>query len=592
MTINARRIRTALICTTMLLVATPLASSPTKHASSDQWYLNPILAGDWSDPDPIRVGEDFYMTASSLANVPGLPILHSKDLVHWTIIGHALEKLEPEGHFRTPRKGGGVWAPSIRFHDGLFRIYYPDPDYGIFLVTAKNPAGPWSAPTLVDASRGAIDPTPFWDEDGSGWLVHGWARSRAGFANRLTLKRLAPDGRRTIGAGITIIDGETLPPVATSIGTVPWGTVEGPKLYKRNGYYYVFAPAGGVKPGWQAVFRSRSLTGPYEGRDVLDQGATAVNGPHQGAWVDTGTGEDWFLHFQDTDSYGRRVHLQPMVWRDDWPVIGRDADGDGRGEPVSCHRAPRTLARSLETVQASDAFSLPRLSPAWQWSSNPAADWASLSARPGWLRLSAVPGSANAYENGAILVQKLPALAFDATAKIEFAPLRVGEAAGLGLFGDSYGWIGLEHDSDGDRLVQRRRDEANSGGAEVVVSRPWQSTKVWLRVSVRPRIVAIPPPPEDAPWPSKARRYIAETRFSYSMDGVRYEPLGEPFMARQGRWVGAQLGIFGLARSGTPAFAATSNGHVDVDSFEVATTETASDAHERSACGSGRGQRR
>ncbi|HWU12462.1 MAG TPA: family 43 glycosylhydrolase, partial [Caulobacter sp.] len=148
----------------------------------DGTYRNPVLAGDYSDPDVVRVGETYYLTASSFTNVPGLPILKSMDLVNWTLIGHALPWITPVAHHATPRRGGGVWAPAIRHHDGKFMIYYPDPDFGIFLVTATDPAGPWSAPVLVDDSKGAIDPAPFWDDDGQGWLVHGWARSRAGIA--------------------------------------------------------------------------------------------------------------------------------------------------------------------------------------------------------------------------------------------------------------------------------------------------------------------------------------------------------------------------------------------------------------------------
>jgi beta-xylosidase len=535
----------------------------------DGRYQNPVLPGDWSDPDVVRVGEDFYLTASSFANVPGLPILHSKDLVNWTIIGHALKRNVPNDHFRTPRRGGGVWAPAIRHHRGKFMIYYPDPDFGIFLVTATNPAGPWTKPVLVDASKGAIDPAPFWDEHGTGWLAMAWAKSRAGINNRITLKRLNADGTKTVGAGTVIIDADKLGPATTSIGPLPWETLEGPKIYKHGGWYYVFAPAGGVKPGWQGVFRSRSIMGPYEGRNVLDQGRTDINGPHQGGWVRTAAGEDWFLHFQDTDSYGRRVHLQPMSWKDGWPVIGADPDGDGRGEPVLTHRKPRTVPQPVRWPQTDDRFD-GRLSLAWQWNSNPGEDWADLRARPGWLRLKSVSGSANLYENGAVLTQKLPAPAFTATTRLEFKPVRVGEQAGLTMFGYDYGWIGLRNGADGVRLVQVTRVGSHEGKAERETENIAAPVgPIHLRLSAVPVTVAVAPPGENGGWPSKAREIHAQVQFSYSTDGKIFTPFGEAFQSRFSRWVGAQMGLFASAPTGTPANIATTVGYADWDSFVV-----------------------
>src|SRR5207248_1017753 len=157
-------------------------------------------------------------------------------------------------------------------------------------------------------------PCPFWDDDGQAYLIHGWAKSRAGISNLLTLLKLDASAAKPIDEGQVIIDANKLE---------GWRTLEGPKLYKRGGYYYVFAPAGGVTEGYQAVFRSKNILGPYESRIVLEQGKSPVNGPHQGAWVDTPSGENWFLHFQDKGPYGRVVHLQPMSWRDDgWPAMG------------------------------------------------------------------------------------------------------------------------------------------------------------------------------------------------------------------------------------------------------------------------------
>jgi beta-xylosidase len=548
-------------------------SGPIPFAADqgDGTYRNPVLAGDYSDPDVVRVDDTYYLTASSFTNVPGLPILKSTDLVNWTLIGHALPRITPAAHHATPRRGGGVWAPAIRHRDDKFLIYYPDPDLGIFLVTASDPAGPWSEPVLVDDSKGAIDPAPFWDDDGQGWLVHGWAGSRAGFSNVITARRLNAAGDKTVGEPATLIDGAKLPDTSTSFGPSPWFTTEGPKLYKHDGWYYVFAPAGSVKGGWQGVFRSRALLGPYEGRNVLDQGKTQINGPHQGAWVVTPKGEDWFLHFQDTDSYGRRVWLEPMVWKNGWPVIGEDRDGDGRGEPVLRWRKPKVDKPGAPTaIQADDTFD-GALSPAWQWNANPGDDWSSLTARPGALRLKSISSPENLGEAGALLTQKLPGPSFSATTRIVFAPKAVGERAGLVMFGADYAWIGLEKTADGVRLVRVDRVGADAFKPEqVTVGLTQAPASVYLKLSASPVTVAEPPPNFPHYAPSMLRSIHARVVFSYSLDGLTYTPLGEPFVSKPGRWVGAQMGVFSQAAAGRPAYTATRIGWTDVEAFEVA----------------------
>ena len=566
--------RRSILAALALLAASPGFAAEPQRAwlpdLGDGTYRNPVLAGDYSDPDVVRVGSYYYLTASSFTNTPGLPILRSTDLVNWTLIGHALTDIPPVAHHMAPRRGGGVWAPAIRHHGGKFMIYYPDPDFGVFLVTAKDPAGPWSRPVLVDDAKGMIDPAPFWDDDGQGWMVHGWARSRAGFANVISLRRLNAAGDKAVGERIKIIEPDNLPPVKTSRGPFPWMTTEGPKLYKRDGWYYVFAPSGSVKGGWQGVFRARKLTGPWEGRDVLDQGKTEVNGPHQGAWVTTPTGEDWFLHFQDTDSYGRRVWLQPMVWKGGWPVIGADADGDGIGEPVLTHKKPRSAVASAITAPVdSDAFE-GKLNLGWQWNSNAQADWADLKASPGKLRLKSISGSENLWETGALLTQKLPAERFTATTRLTLAPRAVGEQAGLLMFGADYAWIGLRNGKDGLSLVRVDRLGADAFQAqrETIVLDKAPDT-VWLRLSAEPVTVAEPPPGFTPYWPSMLRAIQAKVTFSYSLDGVTFQPVGAPFVSKPGRWVGAQVGLFAQAPTGTPSNTSTRIGWADVEDFRI-----------------------
>ena len=240
--------------------------------NGDGTYSNPILFSDYSDPDVIRAGDDFFMTASSFSNVPGLPILHSRDLVHWKVINYALPRI-PEFRYENPVHGCGVWAPAIRQHGGKFYIYFPMPDEGIYVTTADDPAGEWSDPVNIRPGAGWIDPCPLWDDDGRAYLVNALAGSRAHRKSVLNISEMAPDGMSLISGPELVFDGE-----ATGNPTV-----EGPKLYKRGGWYYIFAPAGSVKQGWQLVLRSRNIYGPYEYRTVLHQGNTKVNGPHQGA---------------------------------------------------------------------------------------------------------------------------------------------------------------------------------------------------------------------------------------------------------------------------------------------------------------------
>jgi len=243
------------------------ATSQESHVSKvwvadngDGTYKNPVIHADYSDPDAIRVGDDYYLVSSSFNHAPGLPILHSKDLVNWTIIGHALKRQPPFDHFSAVQHGNGVWAPSIRYHNNEFYIYYPDPDFGIYLSKAKTITGPWSDPVLVEPGKGLIDPCPLWDDNGKVYLAHAYAGSRASIKSIIVVKQMNADGTQTIDDGMMVYDGHDMDP-----------TIEGPKFYKRNGWYYIFAPAGGVSTGWQLVLRSKNIYGPYERKVVMDQ---------------------------------------------------------------------------------------------------------------------------------------------------------------------------------------------------------------------------------------------------------------------------------------------------------------------------------
>lgn len=500
----------------------------------DGTYKNPVLFADYSDPDAIRVGDDFYMVASSFACTPGLPILRSKDLVNWKLIGHAFQNY-PVPEFATPQHGKGVWAPALREHKGTFYIYFGDPDHGVFVTRAKDPAGPWSTPECIRPAKGWIDTCPLWDDDGQVYMVHAWAKSRAGFNSIMTINRLSPDGMKVLDEGTNVFDGRTNHP-----------TIEGPKLYKRNGFYYIFAPAGGVRKGWQTVLRSTNIMGPYDDRIVLEQGSTNINGPHQGAWVQTKSGEDWFLHFQDKGAYGRIVHLQPMKWVDNWPVMGADPDGDGQGEPVGSFKKPNVgKSWPVEVPQTTDEFDSAALGLQWQWQANHRDDWYSLQARPGWLRLNSVPLPApgvNLWPVPNLLLQKLPAESFSATTKLDFSRLGVGEKAGLVAMGPDYAYVAVERTAKGVRLFKVTCKEAPEQKPETVEAEAaCAGDTVYLRVRVSAGAVC---------------------EFSWSNDGKKFTTLGQPLAARDGSWIGAKVGLFCLS-SGK----AEKPGHADFDWF-------------------------
>jgi beta-xylosidase len=502
-------------------------------------YKNPVIDADYSDPDAIRVGDTFYLVSSSFDAVPGLPILQSKDLVNWTIIGHALKRQPPFDHFAKTQHGNGVWAPSIRFHNNEFYIYYPDPDFGIYLTKAKNPAGPWTAPVLVEGGKGLIDPCPLWDDDGKVYLAHAYAGSRAGIKSIIVVKKMNEAGDKVIDEGKLVYDGHELDP-----------TIEGPKFYKRNGFYYIFAPGGGVSTGWQTVLRSKSIYGPYERKVVMDEGKSKINGPHQGAWVTTPKGDDWFLHFQDKGAYGRVVHLQPMKWVNDWPVIGVDSDGNGIGEPVLTYQKPITLPQlKMITPLESDEFNGNDLGLQWQWQANPIATWSFLNPTKGTLRLysAKIPDSAkNLWEVPNVLMQKFPTEVFTATTKLSFTPNTKieNEKAGLVVMGLSYASISLKSKKDGIYVVYSLCKNAEKGKAEneQILSK-LSGKEIYLRASVNKGAVC---------------------QFSYSTDGINFTDVKDSFIAEPGKWIGAKLGLFCVRDQQI-----NDSGYLDVDWFRV-----------------------
>lgn len=539
----------------LMMLALPMAA--LAQYKSQVWspdngngtYTNPVINADYSDPDVCVAGEDYYLTASSFNCIPGLPILHSKDLVNWEIVGHAVKELEPKQEFDRPSHGNGIWAPSIRYHNGEFYIYWGDPDYGVFMVKTKDPAGEWSKPLCVIPGKGLIDTTPLWDDDGRCYLVNAYANSRSRFASVIAIRELSADGTKPIGNPVIIYDGN---------GTES-RTCEGPKIYKRDGWYWVMFPAGGVPTGFQVAMRSKSPFGPYESKVVLAQGKTKINGPHQGAWVHTKFGEDWFLHFQDKEAYGRVVHLQPVTWKDNWPVMGIDKDGDYCGEPVTTYRKPKTLGKvQVVNPAESDEFSDTRLGLQWQWHANYNETFGMPTAF-GSYRVYTHKVSEkfqNLWEVPNLLLQKTPADKFTATTKIRFTSKDKNQTGGLLMMGLDYSGLVVKRVGNDFQLLQISCKSADKGkpqteqliatlkptAVDQIDYQPGTHIDIYMRMSVND----------------------GKMHFSYSLDGKKYTKCGTEFTMREGKWIGAKIGFVAYEPGQK-----TNRGWIDADWFRV-----------------------
>ena len=512
-------------------------------------YTNPVINADYSDPDACAVGEDYYLTASSFNCIPGLPILHSKDLVNWEIIGHALKTQYPTEEFDKPSHGNGVWAPSIRYHNGEFYIYWGDPDHGVMMVKTKDPAGEWSKPLCVIPGKGMIDTTPLWDDDGRCYLTYAYANSRSRFASVIVVRELSADGTKAIGDPVIVFDGN---------GT-DCRTSEGPKFYKREGWYWIMFPAGGVPTGFQVAMRSKNVYGPYESKIVLAQGKSDVNGPHQGAWVHTALGEDWFLHFQDKGCYGRVVHLQPVTWKDNWPVMGVDKDGDYCGDPVTTYRKPKTSAGvKIQNPVESDEFNSPFIGKQWQWHAN----YSQMFGMPtafGTFRIYTHKLSenfVNLWEVPNLMLQKTPADKFTATAKVRFTSKDQNQFGGLIMMGLDYSALVVKRVGDEFQLQQVTCKSADKGKPETVnVIATLKPTSVDT-VDYQPGIH------EDIYLRMKVDG--GKCRFYYSLDGKKFKVAGAEFAMREGKWIGAKIGFVAAEPAGK-----ANRGWIDADWFRI-----------------------
>ena len=488
-----------LSCRTYPPSTAPNRSRKAWGDTGDGYYRNPALLADYSDPDAIRVGDRYYMVASDF-HFMGMQVLESADLVNWKLLSQIYSRFDLPGWDTNEHYAGGSWAPSIRYHDGRFYVYFCTPDEGLFMSSAADPAGPWDPLHCVKAVYHWEDPCPFWDEDGQAYLGHSlWG------AGSIILHKMSPDGRELLDDGVTVYRG----PVA-----------EGTKIHKWNGYYYLSIPEGGVSKGWQTILRSKDLYGPYERKIVLETGSTQVNGPHQGAIVDTPFGEWWFLHFQERDALGRVIHLQPMHWEDGWPVMGEDYDGNGVGEPVARWKKPVTAeATRRELPASSDDFKGGKPGLQWQFNHNPKDDAWSVTRRKGRL---AIDGSkADTFREARnTLTQKMMGYQGSYTVRMDLGDLSDGQKAGLACMGRENFCLGVHQTPEGRELFFEK------DGVVLDSLRLMKVKKLWFRLSFDVTSG------EDG------------FRFLYSRNGKDFLPFGKAFAAHNGFWKGPRVALY------------------------------------------------
>lgn len=434
-------------------------------------YQNPVLQADFSDPDVIRVGDDFFMVASSFNRVPGVPVLHSKNLVEWRIANYVLDTL-PFGRFDGVCHADGACAPSIRYRNGIFYCMLSFPDEGIFVCETDDPFGKWSRPRLVLAGKGYTDPCPVW-ADGRCYVAFAFDKSRIGFGSRLAVFETDVDLSLPAVDYTVVYDGRDLSPY-----------IRCPKFYRRGNYFYILAPAGGSASGWQTVLRSEAVYGGYEAKIIMLQGDTAVNGPFSGALVDLDDGgEKWaFVHSQSRGAYGSAVHLQPAVWQGGWIICGASDTRGFPGTPVKCGEYPVDIKTDYK-IDPSDEFGEETLSPVWHTPANRDKDWWSLKRG---LRLKCFYYGGGALADVPQLVlQSIPHLNFSVKAKCRLRLACDGDETGLVVFGREYAYVCVVR-QEGQNFLEIRKGAVGGGADETLCrSQPYDEPYVTFQLSAR-----------------------------------------------------------------------------------------------------------
>lgn len=477
-------------------------SDPVTGRNTAATYHNPILQGFYPDPSVTRVGDDYYLVTSTFGYFPGIPVFHSKDLVNWTQIGNAIDRPD-QLDFKRLGLSRGVFAPTIQFKDGLFYILNTCVDCGgNFLMTAKDPAGPWSNPIWLPELEGGIDPALFFDDDGRAWIVNNGAPvgkprydgHRAIWIQELDLGSLATTGKRTV-----IADG------GVDIAKRPvW--IEGPHILKKDGWYYLVAAEGGTEQGHsEVVFRSKSVLGPYvpgpvnpilTQRDLPERRRNPITSSGHAQLVETQKG-DWWATFLSVRPYagnffntGRETLLMPVSWAGGWPRITRP------GEVIPYTHArpklPRQPAPRLATngpLNIRDEFDGDVLPPYWMMLRNPRSLWYIL--EDGKLTLTARHVGLGDNANPSFLARRQQNIAASAETVVRFVPRHDGDRAGLAVLQNDNYWASVAVGQEGGLRVvtlEWRHGADQPATGLPVASRPLNiapGAPVYLRVAAK-----------------------------------------------------------------------------------------------------------
>ena len=494
----------------------PAGTWPVHADNGDGTFTNPVIMADFPDVDVIRVKDTYYMLATTMFTFPGVPLLQSHDLVNWSYCTNIVPRMEGPCYDLQGcnRYAHGQWAGSLRYHNGLFYVLFNTLNEGAFFCTASDPAGKWKIKRL---GRGFHDCGLLFDENGKIYVASGY--------NKIYM---------------TELDAAFIPVSKDSLvftGDFRKG-LEGTHIYQLNGYYYLYCTYGGAD-GFQVALRSRSIWGPYEERVVIKEtDKKNVNfGIHQGALIQTQTGEWWTMLFIDMGPFGRFPSLQPVAWQDNWPVAGVN------GSAVVKYKKPNVgRTHAIADLPASDEFGVDTLGMQWSWNHNPEpAKW-SLKARPGFLRLSTVSPAADFLTARNSLTQRIIAkynqsIPTTGATKLDVAHMRPGDVAGLCVFQDPYAYIAVKQTGAGKYLVM-----VNNG--LTVDSVPLTQSQVYLRAS--------------------ACNATQKAMFEYSLDNNTFTPLGDELSMRFSLkiFTGNKFCLFNYATEET-------GGYVDIDWFHM-----------------------
>ena len=504
-------------------------------AQSTETYKNPVIFADFPDPDVIRVEDTYYMISTTMVNFPGATIVKSKDLVNWEYCAQPLEQLSLADNYSLLNGKNayakGMWACSMKYHNGKFHILINGNDAGGFLLTATNPEGQWEKRQL---SRIYYDPGMLFD-NGKVYVACGIGNIQMceldeNF-NYIQEKRVISDR----------------------------SGLEGCHLYKIGEYYYIYATYGGW-PSGQAVFRSKNIFGPYEEKMLMEKWINgSPNTIHQGALIDVAdekgdTIEWWTILQQDLGCLGRMPNLQPVKWVDDWPILANN------GVPYSTYNKPNTGASTpANALPTNDGFRTHPIGMQWQWNHNPDNTTWSLYERPGWLRLRTSGSIDKLTQARNMLTQRIfafhnqPSKESTGTICLDVSHLQEGDRAGICILQDPYAAIAVEV-KDGKKQLVWWQDQLTTNDNFTPSQRT--STKeigdtVYLRAGIT--------------------YGTSKTQFYYSLDNKSFTKLGAQTTLgfNLSVFVGARFGLFCYNSKTSTANSQTPAGYADFDWFST-----------------------